>query len=212
VLAGELPAEGEIKLPGSELIFRRSERKKTQPRPLSKKNKLQYYYYHILSWPQLLQVAEATNGDIVGYVLAKVEDEEAATAAAAAAAASSKDSNTSSGGGGTSTTSSSSSSPAPRSPAPPAPNAPEVHGHITSLAVARTHRKLGIASKLMQATHTAMAEVFGARYASLHVRVSNAAAFHLYSRTLGYQIRGVEDKYYADGEDAFDMRKPLVLS
>jgi ribosomal protein S18 acetylase RimI-like enzyme len=27
-----------------------------------------------------------------------------------------------------------------------------VHGHITSLAVARTHRKLGIASKLMQAT------------------------------------------------------------
>lgn len=27
-----------------------------------------------------------------------------------------------------------------------------IHGHITSLAVARTHRKLGIASKLMTAT------------------------------------------------------------
>ncbi len=30
--------------------------------------------------------------------------------------------------------------------------ATEVHGHITSLAVARTHRKLGIATRLMQAS------------------------------------------------------------
>lgn len=29
--------------------------------------------------------------------------------------------------------------------------ASEAHGHITSLAVARSHRKLGIASKLMEA-------------------------------------------------------------
>ena len=29
--------------------------------------------------------------------------------------------------------------------------AAETHGHITSLAVARTHRKLGLATKLMQA-------------------------------------------------------------
>jgi peptide alpha-N-acetyltransferase len=27
-----------------------------------------------------------------------------------------------------------------------------VHGHITSLAVARSHRKMGIAAKLMTAT------------------------------------------------------------
>jgi N-alpha-acetyltransferase 10/11 len=32
---------------------------------------LKYYYYHILSWPQLLHVAEA-DGKIVGYVLAKM--------------------------------------------------------------------------------------------------------------------------------------------
>ena len=30
-------------------------------------------------------------------------------------------------------------------------DAAEPHGHITSLSVARTHRKLGLASKLMQA-------------------------------------------------------------
>lgn len=33
---------------------------------------LQYYFYHILSWPQLLYVAEDYNGTIVGYVLAKM--------------------------------------------------------------------------------------------------------------------------------------------
>ena len=33
----------------------------------------------------------------------------------------------------------------------------------------------------------AMAEVFDAVYASLHVRVSNRGAFHLYTQTLGYE-------------------------
>lgn len=32
---------------------------------------LKYYYYHILSWPHLLHVAEI-DGKIVGYVLAKM--------------------------------------------------------------------------------------------------------------------------------------------
>ncbi len=33
---------------------------------------MQYYFYHILSWPQLLYVAEDYNKKIVGYVLAKM--------------------------------------------------------------------------------------------------------------------------------------------
>lgn len=33
---------------------------------------MKYYYYHIMSWPQLLYVAEEHNGKIVGYVLAKM--------------------------------------------------------------------------------------------------------------------------------------------
>lgn len=124
-----------------------------------------YYLYHILSWPQLLQVAEADGGKIVGYVLAKMEEDAA-----------------------------------------------EPHGHITSVAVARTHRKLGLATKLMSATHKAMEEVFGAKYVSLHVRVTNRVAVHLYTGTLGYQIHDVEGKYYADGEDAYEMRKYLGAS
>lgn len=33
---------------------------------------MKYYFYHGLSWPQLSYVAEAENGKIVGYVLAKM--------------------------------------------------------------------------------------------------------------------------------------------
>ena len=51
-----------------------------------------------------------------------------------------------------------------------------------------------------------MAEVFDAEYVSLHVRKSNRAAFHLYSVTLQYVVNDVEKGYYADGEDAYDMR------
>ncbi len=111
------------------------------------------------------------------------------------------------------------------------------HGHITSLSVMRTHRRLGLAEKLMRQSRTswslllqiprivrgshdldlptnniterAMAETYGAHYVSLHVRVSNAAAKHLYSDTLGFTIEKTEPKYYADGEDAFSMRMDL---
>lgn len=121
---------------------------------------MKYYFYHILSWPQLLWVAEDHKGKIVGYVLAKMEEDD--------------------------------SQPA--------------HGHITSLAVLRTHRKRGIATMLMENSQREMARIFKAEYVSLHVRKSNKAAFHLYSETLKYDIHDVEKGYYADGEDAYDMR------
>merc|ERR1712190_257778 len=116
--------------------------------------------YHILSWPQLPHVAQEYSGKIVGYVLAKMEED-----------------------------------------------TDEPHGHITSLAVARTHRKMGIASKLMRASIAAMEECFKAEFVSLHVRYTNRAAFSLYSQTLGFEIHDIEKGYYADKEDAYDMRK-----
>lgn len=54
-----------------------------------------------------------------------------------------------------------------------------------------------------------MVETFGAHYVSLHVRVSNQAAIHLYKTTLGFQTEKTEAKYYADGEDAYSMRLDL---
>ncbi|KJZ76822.1 N-terminal acetyltransferase A complex catalytic subunit ard1 [Hirsutella minnesotensis 3608] len=134
---------------------------------------LKYYLYHALSWPQLSFVAVDASRParsaydypkIVGYVLAKMEEE-------------------------------------------PADGVP--HGHITSLSVMRTHRRLGIAEKLMRQSQLAMVETFQAKYVSLHVRVSNVAARHLYEDTLGFKNEKTEAKYYADGEDAFCMRLDL---
>lgn len=134
---------------------------------------MKYYLYHALSWPQLSYVAvdvsrpKKTPYDypkIVGYVLAKMEEE---------------------------------------------PTDGIQHGHITSLSVMRTHRRLGIAEKLMRQSQLAMVETFGAQYVSLHVRVSNKAAIHLYTKTLGFDQDKTESSYYADGEDAFSMRLDL---
>lgn len=59
---------------------------------------------------------------------------------------------------------------------------------------------------LMKRSQQEMETVFNAHYVSLHVRKSNRAAFHLYTRTLRYAINDIEKGYYADGEDAYDMR------
>ena len=75
------------------------------------------------------------------------------------------------------------------------------HGHITSLSVLRSHRKLGLASKLMLAAESQMEACFDSEYVSLHVRKTNTAAFHLYSQTLGFTSHGLEKGYYADGEE-----------
>ncbi|KAI7898108.1 acyl-CoA N-acyltransferase [Cokeromyces recurvatus] len=124
---------------------------------------MKYYLYHALSWPQLSFVAEDENGKIVGYVLAKMEEEPA--------------------------------------------DVP--HGHITSISVMRTYRRLGLAQKLMTQSTNQMATVFGAHYVSLHVRKTNRAAIGLYRDTLKFDVHDIEKKYYADGEDAYAMR--LIL-
>uniref|UniRef100_A0A8C5H9D3 N-terminal amino-acid N(alpha)-acetyltransferase NatA n=1 Tax=Gouania willdenowi TaxID=441366 RepID=A0A8C5H9D3_GOUWI len=116
---------------------------------------MKYYFYHGLSWPQLSYIAEDENGKIVGYVLAKMEEDP--------------------------------------------DDVP--HGHITSLAVKRSHRRLGLAQKLMDQASRAMIENFNAKYVSLHVRKRYC--------TVGV-ISEVEPKYYADGEDAYAMKRDLA--
>jgi peptide alpha-N-acetyltransferase len=125
---------------------------------------MKYYLYHALSWPQLSYVAEDEKGRIVGYVLAKMEED----------------------------------------------CEDNPHGHITSLAVKRSHRRLGIAQKLMNQASRAMVECFGAKYVSLHVRRSNRAALNLYTSSLQFEVSEVEPKYYADGEDAYAMKRDLT--
>ena len=52
-----------------------------------------------------------------------------------------------------------------------------------------------------------MQEYFDADFVSLHVRVSNRPALHLYHNNLGFEVRGIEKEYYLDKEDAYKMRK-----
>lgn len=79
------------------------------------------------------------------------------------------------------------------------------HGHVTSISVLRTYRRLGIANKLMLQAQDSMREVYKAQYISLHVRKSNRAALGLYKDTLGFTVKDIEKSYYADGEDAYYM-------
>mmetsp|Transcript_22664 Transcript_22664/g.25223 ORF Transcript_22664/g.25223 Transcript_22664/m.25223 type:complete len:179 (-) Transcript_22664:147-683(-) len=129
---------------------------------------MKYYFYHILTWPQLSYVAEDTKGRIVGYVLAKMEDKQDED---------DKDW--------------------------------QPHGHITSIAVMGSYRKLGLATKLMRQAQYSMVECYHAHYVSLHVRRSNRAALHLYSIALAFETYDIEEGYYADGEDAFAMKMIL---
>ncbi|KAJ3741445.1 acyl-CoA N-acyltransferase [Lentinula detonsa] len=127
---------------------------------------MKFWMYHIMTWPQLSFVAENDKGHIVGYVLAKIEEESEEK-------------------GG------------------------DIHGHVNSISVLRSYRRLGLAKRLMMLSQDAMYSVYKAKYVSLHVRKSNLAAIGLYRDTLGFEVAEVEKKYYGDGEDAYVMK--LVL-
>lgn len=85
------------------------------------------------------------------------------------------------------------------------------HGHITSLSVMRTYRRMGVAERLMRQSLFALCESFDAKYVSLHVRKSNRAALHLYRDTLTFAVTSIEKSYYQDGEDAYAMKKELSV-
>ncbi|KIK57561.1 hypothetical protein GYMLUDRAFT_172553 [Collybiopsis luxurians FD-317 M1] len=90
-------------------------------------------------------------------------------------------------------------------------DATKVHGHINSISVMRSHRRLGLAKKLMELSQEAMISVYKANYVSLHVRETNKAAIGLYRDTLGFEAVEVEKGYYADGENAYMMRLNLKI-
>ncbi|KAG9317471.1 hypothetical protein JVU11DRAFT_1673 [Chiua virens] len=69
------------------------------------------------------------------------------------------------------------------------------HGHVTSISVLRSYRRLGLAKKLMLQSQEAMATNYNAAYVSLHVRKSNRAALNLYRDTLGFTVKSIEEKY-----------------
>lgn len=86
---------------------------------------------------------------------------------------------------------------------------PDILGHVTSLAVLQPYRRKGLAALLMKQLHFHMESGHQATSVGLHVRVSNVAARRLYCEGMGYSVINVIRGYYADGEDAFFMKKIL---
>ena len=64
--------DGSVSASGWLACFPASPRLTMPPRRCRRLPSAQYYFYHILTWPQLLYVAEDYDGKIVGYVLAKM--------------------------------------------------------------------------------------------------------------------------------------------
>jgi ribosomal-protein-alanine N-acetyltransferase len=78
---------------------------------------------------------------------------------------------------------------------------------ILILAVEDDYRKQGIGSKLCNLFMDRFRRG-GIRKVKLEVRVSNLGAIGLYEK-LGFETKKVLTKYYADGEDAYLMSRPI---
>lgn len=167
--------------------------------PLTETYGLDFYFSYLAKWPELFWVAEGADGTIQGYsmpssrpptplpvrntdcrvVMGKLESSPQYMASS--------------------------------------PHYLPYHAHITALTVAPSARRLGLARILSQTLEDA-GNRNNAYFVDLFVRKSNTIAISLY-KGLGYSVYRVVKDYYSDnatpgakkgeGEDAFDMRKPL---
>lgn len=80
-------------------------------------------------------------------------------------------------------------------------------GRILVIAVLGSHRSRGIGSALIREFTNACA-MKGLNNIELEVRVSNKEAVRFYTKH-GYQITGVIQKFYKDGEDGYKMWRSL---
>ncbi|MDX1611083.1 MAG: ribosomal protein S18-alanine N-acetyltransferase [Candidatus Thermoplasmatota archaeon] len=78
---------------------------------------------------------------------------------------------------------------------------------ILALAVKPSWRRKGIATQLTERFLERFAR-FGVRRVTLEVRVSNEPAIGLYQR-MGFEKKGMLERYYGDGEDAYVMALTL---
>ena len=166
---------------------------------------MKYFFYHYLSWPDLIHVQVDSCGKIKGYVLGKIDDAEAEHIHALRRIENSDKYAKSA----TEDSIENHQIDHQIDSSLQGLSSQKLCGHITSLAVHPSYRKLGIAAELMKIGEKEMHDVYGADFITLHVRRSNAAAVQLYRRKLNFHIASTADRYYGDGEDAFEMIKRL---
>jgi len=80
-------------------------------------------------------------------------------------------------------------------------------GHVISIAVLPQYRNKGVGYALIRRALQAMTH-YKAKECYLEVRVSNLPAINLYKK-LGFEITKTIKGYYADGENAYMMTRPL---
>ncbi len=78
-------------------------------------------------------------------------------------------------------------------------------GHITNVAVAKNHRRKGVARRLIE-HFINIAEEESLEFMTLEVRASNDAAIALY-KSFGFIQVGVRKNYYENVEDALLLTK-----
>jgi [ribosomal protein S18]-alanine N-acetyltransferase len=83
-------------------------------------------------------------------------------------------------------------------------------GYVVTLDIAAEYRRRGLAGRMMQAVEM-LAEAAGALRMELHVFTENEGAIRFYERR-GYERVARRRRFYgADGLDAFEYRKELVV-
>lgn len=84
----------------------------------------------------------------------------------------------------------------------------KLHGHIVTIDVLETHRRLGIGASLLRKAEARLRKR-DAREVWLETATDNDAAIAFWEKH-GYRTRGRLRNYYPGGTDAFSMSKPLA--
>jgi ribosomal-protein-alanine N-acetyltransferase len=122
-----------------------------------------FFYKSILdNYPESFIIACNNNGDIIGYIMWRVER--------APAIASLKLKN---------------------------------NGHLVSIAVSKSYRRLGIATTLLSHSMKKIKKYKIDEFV-LEVRISNYEAINLY-KNFNFLTHSIKEKYYRDGESAYYM-------
>jgi len=139
-----------------------------------------FYLEYLSKWPHLCKVIEGPDGNIEGYLLAKLEE----------------------------SPNWAQPSEVPYSPSTNK-NLDYLpwHGHITALSISPLARRLGHASSLTTDLERTC-DAHSAWFVDLFVREDNKVA-QVFYKGLGYSVFRRVVGYYNDSADAFDMRKPL---
>ncbi|CAH7670779.1 acyl-CoA N-acyltransferase [Phakopsora pachyrhizi] len=159
--------------------------------PWTETYSVSYYLQYLCTWPDLINLAEAPNGQVMGYGKYNIELEKKRFNFDQAINSTQKVMGKTEGEG------------------------KNWHGHVSAITVSPLYRRLSLARSMMGLLEQA-SDQQRCYFVDLFVRVSNDLAIEMYEK-FGYSVyqrvlnyySGYKADYYE--EDAFDMRKALSI-